>query len=379
MRQRPRATTIENRGAGALAGRRDPKSRGYLVAMATAALLVLLIFGSFNYAIDPLQFYRKATLYPPRFSTEQRFQNPGLARNYEYDTVVIGTSMTENFYPRDVEARLGGKTLNLSISGATAHEQAMILDVALRSRAPESVIWGLDWFAFATPHDAVRRDFGPFPRYLYGSGLRAIRGYLLNWDTFQLSLDAIRSRAPTAELESLNTWDTQRRQGCEEVVSSFHDPEVLRNNVAAMKRRVADADAMRTTLDESLFRLAARHPDTVFYAYFPPYSIAHHVYFRAHFPREYAALEMMRRLVSERAGEFPNLRIFDFQTVEDWTHDFSEYVDMSHHSRTVNGYILDALASGSFRADPREGIVDLRSQVARFTAPMSTDVCGGPA
>ena len=108
------------------------------------AILLAIGVALLTSIIDPLQFYHKATWYSPVFSTEQRYQNPGLARNYDYDTIIIGTSMTENFIPAEVDKALGGKTLKLSIRGSTADEHFKIASLALQTGKVKKVLWGLD-------------------------------------------------------------------------------------------------------------------------------------------------------------------------------------------------------------------------------------------
>ena len=63
------------------------------------SVIPFLLLFAFNFTVDPLQFYRPASFYEPYYSMQQRYQNPGLARNFPYDTVIIGASMSENFVP----------------------------------------------------------------------------------------------------------------------------------------------------------------------------------------------------------------------------------------------------------------------------------------
>jgi hypothetical protein len=70
------------------------------------ALLVfgILSIGGVNYIVDPFQQYRVKTFYPIAF-TNQRYQNAGLSKNFEYDSLILGTSMTENFILDEVEKK----------------------------------------------------------------------------------------------------------------------------------------------------------------------------------------------------------------------------------------------------------------------------------
>ena len=69
-------------------------------ALLSCAMLILAIAGASLLVIfvDPFQVYRLATLYmPPIDNTTQVYANAGIARNYDYDSAIVGTSVTENF------------------------------------------------------------------------------------------------------------------------------------------------------------------------------------------------------------------------------------------------------------------------------------------
>lgn len=111
------------------------------------SVVFAVLVGGLTYVLDPLQYYRKSTWYSPVFTSEQRYQNPGLVRNYSYDTIILGTSMTENFLPSVVGEALGGQAIKLSMRGSTADEQYKIASLALETGKVKKVLWGLDYFA----------------------------------------------------------------------------------------------------------------------------------------------------------------------------------------------------------------------------------------
>ncbi len=58
--------------------------------------------------IDPFEVYHKATRFiPPIASGTQSYSNAGIAKSYDYDSIVIGSSMTENFRPSQLDSLLG--------------------------------------------------------------------------------------------------------------------------------------------------------------------------------------------------------------------------------------------------------------------------------
>ena len=77
-----------------------------LAAIAAICLTVIVI--------DPFQVYRPATRYlPPIDRTTQVYANAGIARSYDYDSAVVGTSVTENFRPTQMDALLAREGVTL--------------------------------------------------------------------------------------------------------------------------------------------------------------------------------------------------------------------------------------------------------------------------
>lgn len=107
----------------------------------------------------PITIYHRPSWYTPLLSEEERYQNPGLAKNYDYDNIIIGTSMTENFLPSQVDASLGGTTLKLSMEGSTVDEHYKIAKLALETGKVKQVLWGLDYFSLKLATAEDEEDF----------------------------------------------------------------------------------------------------------------------------------------------------------------------------------------------------------------------------
>ena len=133
-----------------------------------ASLVLIPLLGLFNYIIDPYQQYRVDTFYKVPFYKE-RFQNAGFSKNYDYKSLVLGTSMTENFLLSNIEKELNYKdSLKLCIAGGTAREQSISLHTALANNPNiEDVLWGIDTFAFLGTPEKLKFGKGSFPFYLY--------------------------------------------------------------------------------------------------------------------------------------------------------------------------------------------------------------------
>jgi D-alanyl-lipoteichoic acid acyltransferase DltB (MBOAT superfamily) len=162
--------------------------RFFLATLALAALLAAGI-AAFNAWVDPFRAYGAKGPYPTRFYPAwQRHQNPGLARHLDYDRLVTGSSLMENVLPADVDAVLGGRTVNLSVSALTAHDAGKLLATALATGKPRHVLMNLDYNAFsgATDRSGFRE---PFPDFHYNGTALDDLPYLLGAGTLRRSLE----------------------------------------------------------------------------------------------------------------------------------------------------------------------------------------------
>ena len=67
---------------------------------ASAALLLLCALAVF--LVDPFEHYRESSILP--LYDQESYNNPGIARNYDYDAVILGTSMVEMSHPSVIDA-----------------------------------------------------------------------------------------------------------------------------------------------------------------------------------------------------------------------------------------------------------------------------------
>ncbi len=151
-------------------------------------ILILFFVGSIgtiNYTVDPLQQYRQARFYKPVFSL-QRYLNPGLAKTYDYNSLITGSSMVENFVLSNVSSILEiSKPIKLCMSGASAHDIKYILDVAFKNKQLDSVIYGLDLYAFSGTPKTLGFGEHSMPDYLYDDNYFNDYQYILNIDTLK--------------------------------------------------------------------------------------------------------------------------------------------------------------------------------------------------
>lgn len=326
------------------------KDKNISLFIKKAIILVLGTVGSivlFNFIVDPLQFYRKATRLAPVFSREQRLQNPGLAKNYDYNTIILGTSMTENFLPSYVDSKLGVKTLKLSMSGSSIMDQEMNFNMALKQGSLENVIWEMNYFSFM--HDSVinqgNEDYS-FPTYLYDDYLYNDYKYLLSQDVTKHSLRVLRYNYldPTGigntSLEYLNNWGNDGYEYSEAMLMESYNNAM--ENIYFSDQD--NWDLIRSNIDKYLLNNIKNNKDVNFILYYPPFSDLLLKYLEARNINDYNNFYKIRDYIKESTTGLNNVRIYDFQEDAEITSNYNNYKDMSHHSAEINEYIIDIIS-----------------------------------
>ena len=98
--------------------------------------------------------------------------------------------------------------------------------------------------------------------------------------------------------------------------------------------------------------LIAAHPDVTFDIYLPPYSILQWVAMRDAAPETLDSVYAFSAYFCRRLAAFPNVRLYDFRSVSEVTHELNNYTNVIHPSPAIDRKVLSWLAAGNFHVDP---------------------------
>ena len=325
----------------------------FFFSAGAGALLVM----DFNFGLDPLQFYRPAAV--PFWNTDQRHQNPGLARNYPYDTVLLGTSSVENYIPEQLDLHYGWRTVKLAISGSSIHEQRQILDVALRSGQVRRVVWALDFMALGGAADRKEDFFSPYPGYLYNTNPLDDVRYLFSATTTGDAVAGLLHRLSlrpwhTPQLQLLNNWQTKYIFGEAQLWQSYR--RILSGDFGQPRLEVLYRPGRYTlrqfqdNVRQNVLPVLRAEPQTKFILFLPPYSIPfYHIYWRQN-PQVIGDWLQFRLWLTVEAAQLPNVTLHDFQAEEAIVTDYNRYKDFLHYDSDVGDEILTKMVDGDAAA-----------------------------
>jgi hypothetical protein len=314
-----------------------------------------------NYIVDPYQLIRGDTVLA---NGNMRFASVGLARNHDYDSIIIGSSTTQNFAASYIDRKLNLNTVKLGVAGASAYEQNLLAREAISSGKVKFAIWGLDYFCFNTEPGSFWKGA---PMYLYDRNPLKKMDWLMNPDIFTLSLKKVLfkyfhypSRKFTYSMDKLGCWYDLKKGdfNFKHYKKSWNQRVTIeRNFVGGEGEGNEDGldaslqggalNRMEKCFDLYMYSIIKAHPEVKFYVFYPPYSLlAYQVSEKA--KADFYDYLAFKKYVFESLSGCPNVKLYDFQADVNLAHDFSRYMDLVHYDENVNRTMVDWFAEDRY-------------------------------
>ncbi len=311
--------------------------------------------------IDPFQVYRLATRFmPPIDRHTQVYSNAGIVRSYDYDSAIVGTSVTENFRPRQMDELFGGRFIKLCTSAGTAYNHALLLRLAFKTHEMRRIVYGIDVYSMIADLDETGSNT---PLYLYDDNLFNDVRYWLNRSVLGVflprSLRAWGQRQDDTLRDSMYRWaDEDDEYGNAALYNAIFTPPKTRVAPDAYLE-LADAN-----LKTHIIPFVETNPETKFDFFFPPYSAAEWSNMESNGTLD--ALLALRGLCFDRLNGYENVSIYDFSARADWVTDLSNYKDTLHYGAWINDEIATCIANRNGIVCDREALDAASEQLRQW-------------
>lgn len=155
----------------------------FIVKFSVLAITMLAIFIMVIVIIDPFYHYHKPIEPIKLIQEKQAYQNIGIARNCNYDTILTGSSMTENFKVSQLNELFGCDAVKLSFQGGRITNYEILFDQALKNDEVtiKKIFYGCDISAYIVDPQADIPN--KIPTYLYDENIITDIKYVLNKTT----------------------------------------------------------------------------------------------------------------------------------------------------------------------------------------------------
>ena len=332
---------------------RNLDSKKWIMIVLFNVLTFFLICGVSIFILDPYFHYRKPNNGLVYYKVDndpdaERYMNSGIIRSYEYDAVIVGTSMAENFKTSEFDSLFEAESVKLPISGGSFREVNEICEMALIEQPDMRIVLrGLDLSGIDVDKDLVQYD--SFPDYLYNHNRLDDINYLLSKDALlrgcvsHIIISTIMRREPF-DFDNYANWNNTASFGRAAVLSTY-ERAVKSEDIILLSE--AEREVIRGNIEQNVIELASTYPDTRFVLFFTPYSIC---YWDA-LSQEGTLMKniQIQEEVIEMLIPYKNIELYSFCNNFEVVCNLDNYKDRGHYSEDVNSDILHWIAEGEYR------------------------------
>lgn len=342
------------------------------------------------YTYDPLQIFHKHWHSEGHLHGNMRQQAAGVINNYEFDSIILGTSMMKGSSALDAASLFGGNFVNLSADGSGIYERSLILKYALKHKNLKTVIFSLD-----TGLDAhVLRFSGKYPLKnfapLYDDN--PVNDLGIYWNKFHLVCLASWSKASECignrrSLSRESKWFevVSERNKAISGVDNWLGPDGRGKAVSSRIRRhygraytaaqVENRERLwQEIVSESFEPLIASYPEVNFKIVFPPYSRFLTALWKKHDLAKYQDYKNVITRMVDISNQYPNMEVYGFDDLA-YVEDLNNYRDMRHYNVDMNKEMFLRMSKGQQKIDASNiqqyfEIIDGRNEVYDFESDM---------
>jgi hypothetical protein len=306
--------------------------------------------------VDPFFHYHKPLPGITYTFTNQNYVNVGIVRQFEYDALITGTSMTENFRPSVFQEVLGVKAVKVPFMGGKTKNFTVLLEAAIAANPDlKTVYMGLDLHMLDDPDPELPRE--PFPAYLYDRNPINDVSYLLNKSVLVYNALSFVTRTiagvPPMTFDEYAYWQDKRTPG--EFARNFRleGPRVITSLPREELLSLAKAH-----IEGNLVPLIAANPQVEFVFFFSPYSIAYW------YDRDADDILAVVQYAMETLLPYDNVRLFFPMNNAEIVTDLNNYHDLGHYSADINDYLVECFANGTHLVTKENYIEELEKMRA---------------
>lgn len=315
--------------------------------MMVAIIVILGGIAAFVAIVDPYFHYHAPYEGINYRLVDERYINSGIAKHFEYDALITGTSMTENFKTSECDALFGTKTIKIPLAGSTYHEINELVTIALESN-PElkMVIRGLDSTGLVVDKDERWYAKNQWPEYLYDENPINDVKYLLNGEAVKragISCYMTIAGIPSMTFDEYADWSNDFLYGADSVLAVYDRPEAVKEVIHLSEE---EKKMVLENVKQNLTASAAAYPEVTFYYYITPVSILY--WDKLHQQGKVDWYIEAERIAIEEMLQYPNIKLFSFYTYLDVVGDLSYYTDVAHHWGKTNSNLLNKMKEEQF-------------------------------
>lgn len=307
----------------------------FVLQVIVITIILLMGVGVFVWIIDPFVFYHKPMLGLKITQSNQEYQNPGLIKNLDYETALVGTSMTENFRVSEVNAVFETEAAKICKSGAYSKDIALLLEGIIDEGKADTIILGLDANILIKPYDGYRSEL---PTYLYNDNCFDDVNYLLNKTVlFEKCYNVI-----VNDIDNLDNFYIRD-------MNDYSKAKALSEYTRGVTEFVPSKEEFEewaTKNIDNILPVIEKNTDISFQIFIPPYSV---LFWDRYVINDAANEELnAQEMLLEQLVKCENVEVYYFMNDYEIITNLDNYKDAGHYSPYVCSLMLEKMKNKEF-------------------------------
>ncbi len=341
------------------------KARRSVKIFISLILSTIVLFLSALYIYDPLQIFHKSWGREATFHKNMRQQAAGIINNYEFDSIILRTSLLENTSANEASKIFGGNFVNISMSGSDYLERKLILEYLLKKKIIKKVIYSLDSDKFIYQIKGYKlyplKNFS----FLYDDNpINDINIYLNN-RYLKCLRKFSKAKECTGNISSLDrpgAWYTHKQHSVRyggldkwfavknnyQIKNAFKKisstaKKINKGKVKSLKNIDIKIENAKKYVNGTILDIVKKYPNIEFMLVSPPYSRIYYAMWAQYDLPAYAIHKAVTRYLVQKSNEFDNLKIFGYENNQ-FVDDIAQYKDPKHYHYSINSWMLKEMS-----------------------------------
>jgi len=311
----------------------------FIKRFAICSLALAIVFIGIVVVFDPFFHYHDAISPLKRVLEERDYQVAGTLDNFDYDAVILGNSLAENFNNAWFDETFDVKSIKAVKAAGNNSNLLYYLDRAFDSHEIKQVYYtmNMDMFMFDTQVTYKSEDY----YYMVNNNPIDDIKYVMNKDVLLKKIPIMLAYSLVLDYdegESYNWYSTKNFSA--EAVTSFYYPYDNFDEDKPLDENIVNLDANIELLKAEL----SAHPNTQFYIVFPPVSILW-------WDNEYRIGRLNQKLFEfeyfcNALLEYDNVHLYATFADEDIVCNLNNYMDTVHYNQNISHEIVNQMSEG---------------------------------
>ena len=289
----------------------------------------------------------------------ERYINIGILEHFEYDAIITGTSMNQNFKTSQMDELWGTNAVKVPFSGAGFKEISENLEKAFESgNEIKYVLWGIDYNGLLRDADFVA--YKEYPEYLYDRNIFNDVSYVWNKEIMVSGLLTnvfmTLQGEETTTFDEYASWDVGRGW---DFLKLFYEQST---EILPMEKELTSEEiaVIKDNIMTNIVSLAKKNPETKFVLFYTPYSILYwnNIYRDGLLEKQF----LCEQIVTEMLLQCDNIYLYNFFDKTEIICDLDNYRDELHYVNDINDKILDWITEGEGRVTKENYLNKLKEE-----------------